>query len=174
MGEEWAAPEPFLYFSDLGPDLGPSVTEGRRREFAAFEGFGDGDAGRIPDPQDPATAAARRSTGRAVPARAPEWLATPPRAARPPPRRDRAAPGRRAAPARPRRPLGPTALEAEWVFPGGRVLSLVANLGAEPAAIAPSLVREPARRLYALNMPADPAAAPPAWSVAWTIQEGAR
>ena len=38
MGEEWAAPEPFLFFSDLGPDLGPLVSEGRRREFARFPG----------------------------------------------------------------------------------------------------------------------------------------
>ena len=52
MGEEWAAPEPFLFFSDLGPDLGPAVSEGRRREFARFPEFADGrDAGAIPDPQ---------------------------------------------------------------------------------------------------------------------------
>lgn len=34
MGEEWAASTPFPYFSHLGPELGPKVTEGRRREFA--------------------------------------------------------------------------------------------------------------------------------------------
>lgn len=51
MGEEWAASSPFPYFSDLGPELGPLVTEGRLREFAAM-----GWAEPTPDPQDPATA----------------------------------------------------------------------------------------------------------------------
>ncbi|MBB1513901.1 malto-oligosyltrehalose trehalohydrolase [Tessaracoccus sp. MC1627] len=35
MGEEWAASTPFPYFSHLGPELGPFVTEGRAREFEA-------------------------------------------------------------------------------------------------------------------------------------------
>src|SRR6266852_7491217 len=53
MGEEWAAPEPFLFFSDLGPDLGPRVSEGRRREFARFPEFAnEATRARIPDPQD--------------------------------------------------------------------------------------------------------------------------
>jgi maltooligosyltrehalose trehalohydrolase len=52
MGEEWAASTPFLYFTDHeDPDLGRAVTEGRRREFAAF-GW-DPDA--VPDPQAPET-----------------------------------------------------------------------------------------------------------------------
>jgi hypothetical protein len=32
MGEEWAAPEPFLFFCDLGDDLREAVRDGRRRE----------------------------------------------------------------------------------------------------------------------------------------------
>jgi maltooligosyltrehalose trehalohydrolase len=47
-GEEWGASTPFLYFSgheDL--ELGRAVSEGRKREFAAF-GWDPGD---IPDPQ---------------------------------------------------------------------------------------------------------------------------
>lgn len=36
MGEEWAASSPFPFFSDLGEELGPLVTEGRAREFAAM------------------------------------------------------------------------------------------------------------------------------------------
>ncbi|HWD08165.1 MAG TPA: malto-oligosyltrehalose trehalohydrolase [Actinomycetota bacterium] len=52
QGEEWAASTPFLYFTDhADPELGRAVTEGRRREFAAF-GW---EPGQIPDPQDPAT-----------------------------------------------------------------------------------------------------------------------
>lgn len=56
MGEEWAASTPFLFFSDFGAELGAAVTEGRRREFAAWPAFSDSQTReRIPDPQDPAT-----------------------------------------------------------------------------------------------------------------------
>ena len=52
QGEEWGASSPFPYFCDhRDPGLARAVTEGRRREFAAF-GW---DPERIPDPQDPAT-----------------------------------------------------------------------------------------------------------------------
>ena len=48
QGEEWGASTPFLYFTDHDdPELGRAVTEGRRREFAAF-GWKPED---IPDPQ---------------------------------------------------------------------------------------------------------------------------
>ncbi len=48
MGEEWAASTPFQYFTDHeDPELGRAVTEGRRREFAAF-GW---DPAGVPDPQ---------------------------------------------------------------------------------------------------------------------------
>jgi len=49
QGEEWAASSPFLYFTDHSdPDLGKSVSEGRRREFARFGWDPNG----VPDPQD--------------------------------------------------------------------------------------------------------------------------
>jgi len=52
QGEEWAASTPFLYFTDhRDPALGRAVSEGRRREFAAFGWRPDA----VPDPQDPAT-----------------------------------------------------------------------------------------------------------------------
>lgn len=52
MGQEWAASSPFLYFTDHEPSLGRLVTEGRRREFAKFEGFAEpARRDRIPDPQ---------------------------------------------------------------------------------------------------------------------------
>jgi maltooligosyltrehalose trehalohydrolase len=35
-GEEWAASTPFQYFADHDPELARLVTEGRKREFAAF------------------------------------------------------------------------------------------------------------------------------------------
>jgi maltooligosyltrehalose trehalohydrolase len=49
MGEEWAAPEPFVYFCDFGPELAKAVREGRKREFARFKRFGV-DAKEPPDP----------------------------------------------------------------------------------------------------------------------------
>ncbi len=52
QGEEFAAASPFLYFSNhQEPEIGASVSEGRRREFAAFGWNPD----EVPDPQDPAT-----------------------------------------------------------------------------------------------------------------------
>jgi maltooligosyltrehalose trehalohydrolase len=52
MGQEWAAPEPFLFFTDHEPGLGGLVTEGRRREFRGFAAFSDpAQRERIPDPQ---------------------------------------------------------------------------------------------------------------------------
>lgn len=50
MGEEWAASTPFTFFSDLGPELGPAVTEGRVHEFAEM-----GWVEPTPDPQAEAT-----------------------------------------------------------------------------------------------------------------------
>jgi len=176
MGQEWGAREPFLFFSDLGPELASAVSEGRRREFARFPEFADPAAReRIPDPQAEATR--DRSVLDWSALRRPEhaeWLGL--HRALLAIRRAEIAPLLSGEPV-PRarwRPLGPTALEAEWVFPGGRGLSLVANLGPEPATIAPSLAREPMRRLYTLNMPPDGAAPPPAWSVAWTMREEMR
>ncbi|HEY4439425.1 MAG TPA: DUF3459 domain-containing protein, partial [Candidatus Elarobacter sp.] len=61
MGEVWGASTPFLFFSDFGGELGAAVTEGRRREFAAWAAFADPQAReRIPDPQAPATMEASR------------------------------------------------------------------------------------------------------------------
>ncbi|MCC7547281.1 MAG: malto-oligosyltrehalose trehalohydrolase [Burkholderiales bacterium] len=56
MGEEWNAPEPFLFFCEFDPELAAKVREGRRREFADFQRFHDPEARLlIPDPCDPAT-----------------------------------------------------------------------------------------------------------------------
>jgi maltooligosyltrehalose trehalohydrolase len=52
MGQEWAASEPFLYFTDHNEDLGRLVTEGRRKEFSGFSAFADSaNHATIPDPQ---------------------------------------------------------------------------------------------------------------------------
>jgi malto-oligosyltrehalose trehalohydrolase len=56
MGEEFAADQPFLFFCNFGADLAQAITDGRRREFASFERFGDPAAlERIPDPSAPET-----------------------------------------------------------------------------------------------------------------------
>lgn len=52
QGEEWAASSPFQYFTQHeDKELGKAVSEGRRKEFAAFGWQPD----EVPDPQDPAT-----------------------------------------------------------------------------------------------------------------------
>ena len=52
MGQEWAASQPFLYFTDHNQELGRLVTEGRRKEFAHFLAFADtANHESIPDPQ---------------------------------------------------------------------------------------------------------------------------
>ena len=50
MGEEWAAPEPFVYFCDFGPELSAKVREGRKREFARFARFTGSEHEEPPDP----------------------------------------------------------------------------------------------------------------------------
>ena len=48
MGEEWAASSPFQYFADHeDPEMARLVSEGRKREFAAF-GW---DPASVPDPE---------------------------------------------------------------------------------------------------------------------------
>jgi malto-oligosyltrehalose trehalohydrolase len=56
MGEEYAAPQPFLYFCDYEGELAAAITDGRRGEFAQFGTFADPAAReRIPDPNAKAT-----------------------------------------------------------------------------------------------------------------------
>jgi len=51
MGEEWSAPEPFLFFCDFHDELAAAVRDGRRQEFAEFAAFRDPETrNRIPDP----------------------------------------------------------------------------------------------------------------------------
>ncbi len=51
LGEELAAPSPFLFFCEFGPDLADKVREGRRNEFTRFARFRDASVREaIPDP----------------------------------------------------------------------------------------------------------------------------
>lgn len=52
MGQEWAAQEPFLFFTNHHEELGRLVTAGRRKEFERFSAFADpANREKIPDPQ---------------------------------------------------------------------------------------------------------------------------
>ncbi|HYZ15992.1 MAG TPA: malto-oligosyltrehalose trehalohydrolase [Candidatus Acidoferrum sp.] len=170
MGEEWAASTPFLFFSDFGGDLGAAVTEGRRKEFAAWPAFSDEAArGRIPDPQDPATM--RASTLRweereaaphdAIFALHRELLAL--RRATIVPHLASEAHGDGYV------VLGPGALHVAWRFGDGARLELLANLSARPvrATASPAGVR-----LFTIGSVeadgGDVALGP--WSAAWFLR----
>lgn len=61
MGEEWDASQPFPYFCDFDQELGEKVSQGRRKEFAAFPEFADPEKlQRIPDPQAESTFASAK------------------------------------------------------------------------------------------------------------------
>jgi maltooligosyltrehalose trehalohydrolase len=56
MGQEWGASTPFCYFTDHTPELGRTVTEGRRAEFSEFRAFANEEVrAKIPDPQSALT-----------------------------------------------------------------------------------------------------------------------
>ena len=174
MGQEWAAPEPFLFFSDLGADLGPLIAEGRRREFARFPEFARAAAaGRIPDPQ--AASTFRRSIldwSRADQAPHRDWLAFH--------RELLAVRARAIAPLLAGEPvpltawkaLGDTALEAAWTFPAG-TLRLTANLGADPVAH-DGPRPDWGRPLYTLRLSEAGWSELPPWSVAFYLEVAAR
>ena len=170
MGEEWAASTPFLFFSDFGEELGRAVTEGRRREFAAWAAFSDpATRERIPDPQDAATmrASALRWDERAQPPHAPalafheNLLAL--RAGLIVPRLAHGAHGDGY------QVLARTAIRVKWRFGDGSGLGVIANLGPEPAVVSYAIGGV---RIFALGeVPAhaDAATLPP-WSVAWFLE----
>jgi 1,4-alpha-glucan branching enzyme len=169
MGEEWGASTPFLFFADFGGELALAVTEGRRREFAAWPAFADAlTRDRIPDPQDPATmrASVLRWNERVQPRHAAmlalhrELLAL--RAALIVPRLASGAYGDGY------QLLGATAFEVRWRFGDGARLTLIANLGAQPATA--SYAAEGARIFTVGDVPARAAhAALPAWSAGWFL-----
>ncbi|MDB5070214.1 MAG: 4-alpha-glucanotransferase [Candidatus Eremiobacteraeota bacterium] len=170
MGEEWAASTPFLFFSDFGEELGQAVTEGRRREFAAWASFAGPTAReRIPDPQDPATmrASVLRWDERAQPSHAAvlafheELLAL--RGGLIVPRLAHGAHGDGY------QLLAKTALRVKWRFGDGSRLGLIANLGPEPATVSYAIGGV---RVFALgDVPAhaDATALAP-WSAGWFLE----
>ena len=172
MGQEWAAAEPFLFFSDLGPDLAPRVAEGRREEFARFPEFSDPERrARIPNPQDNTTF--RRSILRWEALTEPEhreWGEWTRRLLHL--RRKEVVPrlvGADRIPARAAR-LGGTGLAVEWVLGDGTVLRLLANLGQAPLAVEPPAVT--GRCLFASVTARGTGAFAHPWSVAFSLDGG--
>ena len=167
MGEEWGAPEPFLFFSDLGPEIGSKVAEGRRREFARFAEFAAPESrARIPDPQSPDTRA--RSvldwSRLAVPVHQ-EWLAF--HRSLLAVRQKEIAPllSGQSAPSASWTSFGGAAFEVAWTFPGRGVLRLLANLGSSAVAH-PGPSRDWGRQVYRLGLPGEDWSELPSWSLA--------
>ncbi|MFG1461830.1 malto-oligosyltrehalose trehalohydrolase [Xanthobacter sp. DSM 24535] len=132
MGEEWAAPQPFLFFCAFEGDLAEAVRTGRRAEFARFPAFQDPDMrARIPDPVAQSTFLASKLewSDRDRPEHL-DWLHWYRNAIAA--RREHIWPllphlsGERAT----SRLVGPAALEVEWRLDDGRRLCLAANVGA--------------------------------------------
>ncbi|HYD05014.1 MAG TPA: malto-oligosyltrehalose trehalohydrolase, partial [Reyranella sp.] len=125
MGEEHLSRVPFQFFTDFQGELATAVRDGRRREFAGFAGFGGQD---IPDPNAPETFERSR-----VPADGDDGfhrglLALRHQAIVP------RLPGTKPIDAK---PIGESAVAAQWRMGDQAVLSLLVNLGAEPCSVAP-------------------------------------
>lgn len=164
MGEEFHAPNPFLYFCDYHGELADAVREGRRNEFAQF--FDSIDLASIPDPNDPATLDAARLDWRA--AEQGEHAAAMTRYTRLLGlRRDVLMPLLPAARAQGRM-LAARALEVVWPLSEGAKLSLVTNLTDEPVAV-------PAWPQGDLLAASEPLSSPPPqqlpdWFTAWFLE----
>jgi maltooligosyltrehalose trehalohydrolase len=165
MGEEYAAPQPFLYFCDYTGELATAIAAGRRREFARFAAFASAEAReRIPDPSAPQTFTASRLcwSDREQPGHA-DWLAfvrrlLGVRATTIVPLIPRIVPGSGAS-----RRQGATVLQVEWQVRDGGRLRMLGNFGAaettDPHDAAPVLFETHARAHGRL--------AP--WEVRWTL-----
>ncbi|WGF89310.1 malto-oligosyltrehalose trehalohydrolase [Marinivivus vitaminiproducens] len=177
MGEEYGAPEPFLFFTDFEGELADAVREGRRREFKGFAAFASEEGReRIPDPNDRATftrsrldPARRQEAGhRAIEERTAELLAI--RAEAIVPRlaglRDGAAEGQ---------VLHETGLRVRWTFPDGARLEVLANLGdamiPAPAVVASEDMYGHGRILFATHPGSEQHVGLPGWSVLWRLTE---
>jgi hypothetical protein len=107
------------------------VRDGRRREFAAFAGFHDGEtAETIPDPNALATFESSRPVAEDADRRALYagcWRCAPPALV----------PHLAGAHRSRRRPAGPACVAARWRLGNGAVLALVSNLGRDDCAVDP-------------------------------------
>jgi maltooligosyltrehalose trehalohydrolase len=127
MGEEYAARNPFLFFTSHNEDLAKLVREGRRAEFKHFAAFQDEERRKaIPDPNAPSTFDAS-VFDKADPAMfdfVQGLLAL---------REKHVMPGIPGCRSLDVDVLGPGALRAEWRLGTGRTLAITLNLGHESA-----------------------------------------
>jgi maltooligosyltrehalose trehalohydrolase len=168
FGEEWGAPEPFLYFADWEGELREAVRAGRKRE------FGHGHAEDLPDPcssetfdrsrPDPrgaqsAHGRARRQEVRAALAARREWIT---------PRQPQLLAGKHSA-----QRIGERGLSVQWRYEDGRMLCLELNLGAEPLQVeAQHLGPVEAQPVFAHRWPAGtPRGTWPPYAARWSIGE---
>ncbi|MGF1641309.1 MAG: malto-oligosyltrehalose trehalohydrolase [Rhodospirillales bacterium] len=171
MGEEWGAPEPFLFFCDVGEDLKDAVREGRRREFSRFAAFRDPAArARIPDPTAEQTFRASildwrcrdQPAHREMLDHYRQLLSL---------RRHEIVPRLRGMTGRAGRVLwqdGPV-LAVEWRLGDGSTLSMCANLGPDPKPMPPPPMM--GRGLFAMAPAAVDAGQVSPWSVSWRLTE---
>jgi len=131
MGEEGASRTPFLFFTDHHGELAKAVREGRRREFAAFTGFHDGEtAETIPDPNALVTFESSRPVAEDADRHALYRRLLALRAAALVPHLA----GARSISAK---AGGPACVAARWRLGNGAVLALVSNLGRTDCAVEP-------------------------------------
>ncbi|TVR50809.1 MAG: malto-oligosyltrehalose trehalohydrolase [Gemmatimonadales bacterium] len=176
MGEEWGAPEPFLFFCDFHEELAERVREGRREEFSSFPAFQEAEAReRIPDPNAPETFQrsvlawdrAAEGTHLRRRERVRELLEVRRREIVPLLGRmdgDGVEMGRSARWARP----GGRGLRVTWTLAEGVELTVVANLGHEPAPSPPRPLG--GRRIAGTHPPGEDGGRDdilPPWSVTW-------
>ena len=165
QGEDWGAPEPFLYFADWEGELREAVRAGRKREF--------GHAGeQLPDPCSEETAdASRPDHARAGSEAGRAWreqvrAALQARRACITPRQAQLQTGQHTA-----QRVGERGLAVQWRYADGQVLGLEVNLGAQPLPVpAQHLGPVEAKCIFSHRWPADtPAGTWPAWGARWML-----
>ncbi|MEJ2645996.1 MAG: DUF3459 domain-containing protein, partial [Gammaproteobacteria bacterium] len=171
MGQEWGTRRPFPFFCDFEADLAAGVTEGRRREFAAFPEFQDPRAlEKIPDPMAAETfrSAVLDWDQTAQPAGR-QWLAFHRRLLAI--RNKEIVPRLSGLSARGRYTAhGPHALTVQWPSADGTLLELHANLG--PDSWEPP-DRSAQQCLFRSHSSRDDRRLPP-WSVSWYLVDQPR
>lgn len=130
MGEEWAADTPFLFFSDIGEDLADTIRASRKEE---LKNYPDAQQNNLPDPMDQDSFVASKldwdelgsgdHAGMLAHYRA--LIALRKEAIIPRLHGMAGHSGRYAI-------LGDRVISVEWILGDGSVLTLLANLGAEP------------------------------------------
>src|SRR4051812_979465 len=166
FGEEWGAPEPFLYFADWQGELRDAVRAGRKRE------FGHGNARDLPDPCSAQTfAASLPDPARLQTAEGRSWFdevkaALAARRRFIAPRHAQLLTGRHSA-----QRTGERGLSVQWRYEDGQMLCLELNLGDQPLQVEPQhLGPVEAQLVFAHRFPENaPPGIWPAYSARWTL-----